>query len=71
MESAKLKQCPFCGDQAVLKRDRIGEGIRNSEVWYQVECQNERCSIQPFTDWHKSRSVVVREWNRRVTDDEI
>lgn len=54
-----LKPCPFCG---VSPKLRFTGG--NINKWI-VECDNNRCKIQPMTDYHKLKWVVIREWNYR------
>lgn len=54
-----LKECPFCG--GVPKLRFSGENINK---WI-VECDNPQCRIQPTTDYHKLKWLVVREWNHR------
>ena len=49
----KLKPCPFCGNQPNIEQN-------NSTKKYR---------IQPCGDMHTSKSVVVREWNRRLVFD--
>ena len=56
---AELKPCPFCGGKATIE---FGNGINK----YWICCNNEKCRIQPLTDAHINKGVVVREWNRRV-----
>jgi hypothetical protein len=56
---AELKPCPFCGKIPTVRFINVLEK-------YWVECDNKKCRIQPCTDAHKFKSVVVREWNRRV-----
>jgi hypothetical protein len=55
----ELKPCPFCGAIPILE---YGNGINK----YWISCQNEKCRIQPMTDAHTNKGVIVREWNRRV-----
>lgn len=55
----KLKPCPFCG---VVPTVEFGNGIQK----YWISCDNPKCRIQPTTDAHTNKSVIVREWNRRV-----
>ena len=56
---SNLKPCPFCGAIPTLE---YGNGINK---WW-ISCQNEKCRIQPTTDAHINKGVVVREWNKRV-----
>ena len=58
----KLKPCPFCGKQPNIEQN-------NSTKKYWIHCDNPKCRIQPCGDMHTSRSVVVREWNRRSVAD--
>lgn len=60
---SKLKPCPFCGAIPIIE---FGNGIKK----YWVCCQNEKCRIQPTTDAHKTKGVVVREWNKRFIPTE-
>lgn len=53
-----LKPCPFCGSIPIHK---YNEHIKK---WY-IECDNEKCKIQPSTDAHINKSVITREWNKR------
>lgn len=65
---SELKPCPFCGAKPVAKFNIVIAGQVSD--WNVIECENEKCRIKPFTDWHKSKSVVVREWNRRAGDEQ-
>ena len=56
---SNLKPCPFCGAIPTLE---YGNGINK---WW-ISCINEKCRIQPTTDAHINKGVVVREWNKRV-----
>ena len=58
----ELKPCPFCGEKPIVE---YGNGIKK----YWISCQNEKCWVQPNTDAHINRGVVVRFWNRRVSDE--
>lgn len=60
--SKNLKPCPFCGAIPTLEYDN---GIKK---WW-IMCDNEKCKIQPMTDAHAFKGVIVGEWNRRVNDD--
>lgn len=59
MSDVKLMPCPFCGESPRLIF--VGGDINK---WI-VECDNYKCRIQPSTDYHRFKNVVVREWNRR------
>lgn len=55
----ELKSCPFCG--AIPRMEQ-----NNSTKKFWIQCDNPKCRIAPCTDMHISKSVVVREWNRRA-----
>ena len=59
----ELKPCPFCGETPTRE---FGNGIKK----YWISCNNPKCRIQPTTDAHTNKSVVTREWNRRVDNAE-
>lgn len=63
-EQSELKPCPFCGEKAHLTTWARAE----NDLLYMVECDNERCPIQPMTAYHKIKDVIVDEWNRRAGD---
>ena len=58
---SNVKPCPFCGE---LPDVEYFDDIKK----YWVTCNNPKCRIQPHTDAHASKAVVVREWNRRKED---
>lgn len=55
---SKLKPCPFCGEMPKVEFDEYYK-----KHW--IYCNNPKCRIQPNTAFHKRKSVIVREWNRR------
>lgn len=55
----KLKPCPFCGGEPTLEQNN------STKKWW-VYCSNPKRRINPSTDMHIVRAVIVREWNRRV-----
>lgn len=60
-----LKTCPFCGAKPI-----IDEWIDGDKKYYRVCCDDVyKCSMLPTTDYNVSKSVVVREWNRRAKDE--
>ena len=65
MSEIKLKPCPFCGGEPVLKRDRIGI--------YCVQCTNCKCMTTFQFDFGEGEEVSKRKaadvWNRRVVDE--
>lgn len=65
MKTPDLKPCPFCGG-----RPNVITWFRPDKTeMYQIQCGSQFCNIQPMTAYHTNKAVVVREWNRRVTDD--
>lgn len=60
----KLKPCPFCG--AIPKCTYI----EKSDKWF-IMCESSKCRIQPMTDFHKNKGVIVKEWNRRAKDGKL
>lgn len=60
---SKLKPCPFCGVVPEVQKRTNGE-----KEYYHIACENLYCRINPGTDYHVTKDVVVREWNRRASD---
>lgn len=58
----ELKPCPFCGRKPTVTF------LENCKKHW-ICCENEKCKIQPCTDWHTNKSVITREWNRRADND--
>lgn len=54
------KPCPFCGEIP-----KVSTICRNGLSYYWIECENEKCRIQPSTDWVLDKRIAKREWNRR------
>ena len=55
-DGANLKPCPFCGSKV------------HYTLWknkWLIGCTNDKCRIQPHTDYHVNKSVIAREWNKR------
>lgn len=59
-DGSTLKSCPFCGQLPKLRY--VGNDVKK----WMIECVNNKCRIQPFTDLHRHKFVVIREWNRRA-----
>ncbi len=55
----ELKPCPFCGQTPPIYQNQV------TKMWI-IRCTNEKCRIMPHTDYHKTKGVIVREWNRRA-----
>ena len=65
MSEIKLKPCPFCGGEAVLKCDRIG--------LYCAKCTNCGCMTTfqfDFGDGEEtSKRKAAEVWNRRADNE--
>ena len=61
----ELKACPFCG--IVPKVEIFEDGWHRKK--FGIVCENDDCYIQPFTAWCAEKDDVIKEWNRRATDD--
>jgi hypothetical protein len=61
---AELKPCPFCGGIPKTFCEEIQCLGKVKQHW--IYCDNPKCRVQPCTDMHESKSVVVKDWNRRV-----
>lgn len=61
----ELKPCPFCGGEAIFKRDKIGI--------YSVQCSRCKCMTTFQFDFGKGEKESKRKaavvWNRRYTGD--
>ena len=53
--SERLKNCPFCGNGAVLSHD-----------FHQVSCGNALCGVLPQTWVMNTDEEAIEAWNRRV-----
>lgn len=56
MEQEKLRECPFCGGEAMLQRSRND---------WQVICTEMECDVAPETDLMPEREWAIAAWNRR------
>ena len=54
-----LRECPFCG--AYPRLIYHGGDIKK----WEVSCCNPKCKIQPATDYHRYKWIIIREWNKR------
>lgn len=75
-----LKPCPFCGEQAFLKRCDTGYRLNPTTILdsWQVSCKNNCCCTQRFKDEifhdkggaiiikHNGAQEAIEAWNRRV-----
>ena len=63
-----LKQCPFCGGEAVLGHERLTLNMLKASY---VKCTV--CGVQTppveISPEYSSDEVAAEDWNRRVDDD--
>jgi ssDNA-binding Zn-finger/Zn-ribbon topoisomerase 1 len=59
MSDVKLLQCPFCGGDAQLSRNRSTGG-------YSVGCNDPKCKVNPCTRELIKKKQAIEIWNRRV-----
>ena len=59
----ELKPCPFCGGEAIARRDETG-------CRYVVACKE--CPVIVGNFWYTEKTDAIKAWNRRVgeADDE-
>lgn len=62
MTKPELKPCPFCGGEVFIGTWES----RGAPMMYHIACFNDHCTIQPGTDYHKDKAVVIEDWNRRA-----
>ena len=66
MSEIKLKPCPFCGEKAILERDRIG--------LYCAQCTNCGCMTTFQFDFGEGEEASKRKaadvWNRRAGEQD-
>ena len=64
----KIKNCPFCGGEAVQKNEvlRLGGYSRGVHRQY-IQCKKCCCRTMSF-DWDDEK-VMIRTWNRRIEND--
>lgn len=68
----RLKNCPFCGGAAEIKRNSWYEEINGKWEWvpksYYVKCAGSRCMMICISITTKSQEEAIEVWNRRVSD---
>lgn len=64
--SEKLKPCPFCGGEAIAKKD----ADKNRYNWY-VTCSYATwdCPCMPSTGYYDTKKHAIEAWNRRAKDE--
>lgn len=65
--SEELKPCPFCGGEAKLLKDELGNtaDMYGAEWWY-VACSNLDCGIYAKTADRPTPQEAAKLWNRRA-----
>jgi len=64
----KLKPCPFCGSEAKIYHEDIGEGYSKENIrWNTVTCSS--CYSEGKSDLSQNNSIT--NWNRRVYPPEV
>lgn len=58
----EIKQCPFCGGEAVL----LQSGKHFNKVWFRVVCKNDCCEQMYQYD---NTDEAIEAWNRRANDE--
>lgn len=64
MSELKLKPCPFCGGEAVLKRVPF-----TAVTPYYVRCDNRECAVMAATCNRETAEEAIELWNRRANDE--
>ena len=62
----KLKPCPWCGSEAVMRS--YESHLHANSTMYSARCSNEWCCKCP-SGWHKSKKTATKRWNARASDD--
>ena len=57
----KLKPCPFCGEEAILKRYFDSY----EEIAFYVACSGEFCEVSPITNDFRTEQEAIEAWNKR------
>jgi len=63
MPEPKLKPCPFCGMEGVIKFDDT-PCYHGSTGWYFVQCA--KCGAE--SGYKNEESEAIKAWNKRVTE---
>ena len=82
----ELKPCPFCGSEAAIIRARVRikrTGTKkivkkNRKIFYAIGCTGQDCILRTrgksarlmFTASPRGREYMIRQWNRRKSDEE-
>ena len=61
----RLKPCPFCGEEAILKRYFDSY----EEIAFYVTCSGEFCEVSPITNDFKTEQEAIEAWNKRSPYD--
>ena len=63
MGKLKIKNCPFCGDEAeIIER----EDSYSLNIAYDVKCLGQACYLSDGADWHfETEQEAMEKWNAR------
>jgi hypothetical protein len=61
MNSPTLRECPFCGGEAVVVSGMF------LVVNYKVICNHlkNKCAVSPQTKWYTTPAEAIAAWNKR------
>lgn len=62
-EVMQMKKCPFCGGEAVLKKDLYG--MR----YVKCDTHKNKCTVYPSTPPFKTDEEAIAAWNTRHSDE--
>jgi hypothetical protein len=66
--SSELKPCPFCGEEAVIKKTRPHEWIIGCEGRYGSTCPG---FVWKSTPVYLTKACETTAWNRRANNDKL
>jgi hypothetical protein len=61
----KLKDCPFCGSEAILTHESM-VGSDSLDEFYRIECTNEDCAMGN-PDCLSDDKSIIEDWNTRAS----
>ena len=69
MSKAKLRPCPFCGNEP-LDDEFGGPPYSFSHRTFRVHCVNPQCPTMPWTKHYSRKAGAIAAWNRRAKPKE-
>ena len=62
----KIKSCPFCYSEAVLKITTSEGDYDYGKEYYDIRCTNKYCYLCDGADWnYPNKEGVIEIWNNR------